>query len=188
MSLVRASPQWSTVSSKDLKIRFESLFARMNCQTFSCGFSSARLAGNRIRVMLGGTVCRPERLWPARSAGSTAWAPSATWAAISARCRLIASVSQPGITSAAPLPCLGRIAPKIEAEGSSLVFGSARTRSLLGLAASHLVLLADPRLVGEPDLHGVGSDALLAPDHFPDLFQVHGEAFLKSSIGPSICA
>ena len=35
------------------------------------------------------------------------------WVAISARCRFIASVSQRGMTRAAPLPSLGQIAPKI---------------------------------------------------------------------------
>ena len=40
MSLFQASQQWSTMSSKDLKIRFESQLSHMNCQTFSCGFSS----------------------------------------------------------------------------------------------------------------------------------------------------
>src|SRR3954464_13339451 len=39
--------------------------------------------------------------------------PGATSAAISARCRLIASVLQAGRTSAAPLPSPGQIAPKM---------------------------------------------------------------------------
>src|SRR5271156_5278462 len=43
MSLFQASQQWSTMSSKDLKIRFESQLSRMNCQPFSCGFSSGAL-------------------------------------------------------------------------------------------------------------------------------------------------
>ena len=48
------------MSSKDLKIRFDSQLSRMNCQTFSCGLSSGHLAGNGIRVMLGGTTSRRE--------------------------------------------------------------------------------------------------------------------------------
>ena len=44
------------MSSKDLKIRFESQFSRMNCQMFSWGFSSGHLAGNAMSVMLGGDV------------------------------------------------------------------------------------------------------------------------------------
>jgi len=65
MSLFQASQQWSTMSSKDLKIRFESQLSRMNCQTFSCGFSSGHFAGNGMSVMLGGTIRRPERCQPA---------------------------------------------------------------------------------------------------------------------------
>ncbi len=64
--------------------------------------------------------------------------------------------------------------------GGSLIFGSARARAALGPAAGDLVLLADARLVGEPDLYSVGSDALLATD----LFQARGKTFLKSSIAP----
>jgi hypothetical protein len=48
------------MSSKELKIRFESQLSRMNCQTFSCGFSSGHFAGNGTTVMLIGTVRRPE--------------------------------------------------------------------------------------------------------------------------------
>jgi len=40
LSLSRASKQWSTMSSTDLKTRVESQFSRMNCQMFSCGLSS----------------------------------------------------------------------------------------------------------------------------------------------------
>ena len=39
-------------------MRFESQFSRMNCQTFSCGFSSGHFAGNGMSVMLGGRVRR----------------------------------------------------------------------------------------------------------------------------------
>jgi hypothetical protein len=46
----------------DLKIRFESQFSRMNCQTFSWGVSSGHFAGNGIRVMLGGTMSRPDKM------------------------------------------------------------------------------------------------------------------------------
>jgi hypothetical protein len=46
MSLFHASQQWSTMSWKDLKIRFDSQLSRKNCQMFSCGFSSGHFAGN----------------------------------------------------------------------------------------------------------------------------------------------
>jgi len=65
--------------------------------------------------------------------------------------------------------------------GGSLVVGSAGARAAFGPTAGDLVFLADARLVGEPDLYGVGSDAVFAPD----LFQAGGKTFLKSSIAPS---
>ena len=65
--------------------------------------------------------------------------------------------------------------------GGSLISGRAGARAALGPTAGDLVLLADARLVGEPDLYGGGLDALLAPD----LFQARGKAFLKSSIAPA---
>jgi hypothetical protein len=68
--------------------------------------------------------------------------------------------------------------------GGSLIVGSARARTALGPTPRDLVLLADARLVGEPDLYRVGSDALLATD----LFQARGKTFLKSSIAPSAWA
>jgi hypothetical protein len=64
-SLFQASQQWSTMSSKDLKTRFESQLSRMNCQMFSCGLSSGHLDGNGIKVMLGGTMSLPDRCQPA---------------------------------------------------------------------------------------------------------------------------
>jgi hypothetical protein len=68
--------------------------------------------------------------------------------------------------------------------GGSLIFRRAGARSALGPTAGDLALLADPRLVGEPDFYCAGIDALFSPD----LFQARGETFLKSSIAPSACA
>ncbi len=45
-SLFQASQQWSTMASYDANTRFESQLSRMNCQTFSCGFSSGHFAGS----------------------------------------------------------------------------------------------------------------------------------------------
>jgi len=55
---------------------------------------------------------------------------------------------------------------------------------VLGPAAGDLVLLADPRLVGEPDLYGFKIDALFASD----LFQAGGKTLLKSSTVSSASA
>ena len=60
--------------------------------------------------------------------------------------------------------------------GGSLILGSAWARAALGPTAGDLVLLADARLVGEPDLYGVGSDALLAADLFQALGKTYGMA------------
>ena len=68
--------------------------------------------------------------------------------------------------------------------GGSLIARGAGARAAPGPTSRDLVLLADARLVGEPDLYGGGLDALLAPD----LFQARGKAFLKSSIAPSAWA
>ena len=68
--------------------------------------------------------------------------------------------------------------------GGSLVFRRARARAALGPTSGDLVLLADARLVREPDFYGVGLDAFFAPD----LRQALGEAFLKSSMAPAACA
>jgi hypothetical protein len=65
-----------------------------------------------------------------------------------------------------------------------LVFRRARARAALGPATRDLVLLADARLVGKPDLYGVGLDAFFVPD----LRQALGQTFLKSSMAPAACA
>ena len=72
-------------------------------------------------------------------------------------------------------------AKDIGRSGSLIARGA---RAALGPSPRDLVLLADARLVGEPDLYGAGLDALLAPD----LIQARGKAFLKSSIAPSAWA
>jgi hypothetical protein len=44
------------MSSKDLKTRFDSQFARMNCQMFSCGLSSGERGGSGRSEMLPGAL------------------------------------------------------------------------------------------------------------------------------------
>ena len=90
----------------------------------------------------------------------------------------------PGQDEGCALAVLGADCAEYISGGGSLISVSARTRSALGPTAGDLVLLADARLVGEPDLYGVGSDALLAAD----LSQALGKTFLKSSIAPSAWA
>src|SRR4029077_18289570 len=68
--------------------------------------------------------------------------------------------------------------------GGALVARRGRTCSAPGPAAGDLVLLADARLVGKPDLYGVKVDAFLARD----FLHARGETFLKSSIAWAACA
>ena len=184
MSLFQASQQWSTMSSKDLKIRFESQLSRMNCQTFSCGFSSGHFAGNGMSVMLGGTI---------ELAGEMPAGLIDEQRGVRARRDLGGDFGQvqvhrfgvaAGHDEGRALAVLGADRAEDIGGGGSLILRSARPRAALGPAAGDLVLLADARLVGEPDLYGVGSDALLARD----LFQARGKTFLKSSIAPSAWA
>ena len=65
--------------------------------------------------------------------------------------------------------------------GRALIVGRRGPRSPPRPAPGDLVLLADARLVGEPELYPVRIDALLPRD----LVQARREAFLKSSIAPS---
>jgi hypothetical protein len=68
--------------------------------------------------------------------------------------------------------------------GGSLVVGSRGARAALCPAPRNLVLLADARLIGKPDLYIRWVDAFVVGD-FP---QRGWEGFLKSSIAPSRCA
>lgn len=68
--------------------------------------------------------------------------------------------------------------------GGALVVRRARARSAPGPAPRDLVLLADARLVGEPDFYRGRIDAFV----LGDLRHAGGECFLKSSIAPSACA
>jgi hypothetical protein len=62
------------------------------------------------------------------------------------------------------LAVLGTDRPEDIGRCGSLVFRRAGARAALGPASRDLVLLADARLVREPDLYGVGLDAFFAPD------------------------
>src|SRR5246127_836064 len=72
---------------------------------FSTGLSSGHFGGSGRRVMFAGTTSSSDRCHPAWSSSSTACAPSATQAAISAKWRLIAALLQHGRTRAAPPAC-----------------------------------------------------------------------------------
>ncbi len=65
MRLFQASQHRATISSYDLKTRFDSQLSRMNCHMFSTGFSSGDLGGNGSSVMLGGIISLPVVCHPA---------------------------------------------------------------------------------------------------------------------------
>ena len=64
--------------------------------------------------------------------------------------------------------------------GGSLIARGGGARAAPGPTPRDLVLLADARLVGEPDFDRAGLDALLAPD----LFQARGKAFQIPRLRP----
>ena len=74
--------------------------------------------------------------------------------------------------------------PKDIGRAGALILCRYRPRAPFGPASRDLVLLADPGLVGEPNLY-IGRVDLLAARNGR---QEAGEAFLKSSIAPSACS
>ena len=85
----------------------------------------------------------------------------------------------------------GRTLALLRADGAedvggsgALVAGRTGTRAPLGPPTGDLVLLADTRLVSEPDFYLVAVERFLTGD----CIQAGGETFLKSSITPSACA
>ena len=67
---------------------------------------------------------------------------------------------------------------------SALVAWSGRSGATLGPSARDLILLADSRLILEPNLYGLDIDRLFVRD----LAQARWEVFLKSSIAPAAWA
>src|SRR3954454_11637937 len=172
MSLFQASQQWSKVGVGCEHPVREPVIAV--CQTFSAGLSSGHLGGSTTSVMLSGTTRPAERCHPAWSTTRTACLPGATSAAISARCRFIASVLQAGRTNS----------PEEVGGSGALIVRRRGPRSPSCPAPGDLVLLPDPGLVPEPDLYPVAIDPLVARDRV----QALGERFLKASTAPAAWA
>src|SRR4051794_27070726 len=100
------------------------------------------------------------------------------------------SVAQRGRTSPAPLPEAGQMAPKMSAEAVLWSLGAegrvprlAQRRVIPAFAGTSLVLLPDPRLIGEPDL-----DQLAASFGLRGFLQTGGEVFLNADTAASLFA
>ena len=86
-----------------------------------------------------------------------------------------------GQDQAGALALLGADGTEDVGRGGALIARSAGAGPAFGPPARDLVLLADARLVLEPNLYGPDIDGLLARN----FVQASGEVFLKSSIAPS---
>ena len=167
------------MSSKDLKIRFESQFSRMNCQMFSWGFSSGHLAGNAMSVMLESDV-QPAGEMPSglidEDRGVCAWRDL--------RGDLFGQVKvhRLGVLATrherARRLCLpsDRSRRKCRPRRSAGRSRGAWARAALGPTAGDLVLLPDPRLVGEPEFYRAGDRR---PSRARILFPGAWESFFK---------
>ena len=89
-----------------------------------------------------------------------------------------------GQDEASALALLGADGSEDVGRDRALIVRCAGPRAALCPASCDLVLLADPRLVGEPDLYVGWVDALFARD----LVQTGAKFFLNVSIAPSACA
>src|SRR5829696_5029662 len=165
-------------------MRLESQLSRMNCQTFSTGFSSGHLAGSATRVMFG----RHDE--PARKVPS---GPVDEEHGMGSRRHLGCDLGQVQVhgfgvagrqDQGSSLALARADGAKDVGRGRALIVGCRGARAPPSPPPRDLVLLADARLVREPDLYPVRSDALLPRD----LVQAGREAFLKSSTAPSAWA
>ena len=82
------------------------------------------------------------------------------------------------------LALLGTDGAEDVGRGGTLIVGRRRPGAAPRPAPGDLVLLADPRFVGEPNLYPVAIDALRAGDRV----QALGESFLKESTAPAAWA
>jgi len=76
----------------------------------------------------------------------------------------MAFVSQRGRTRAAPFFLLRADRPEDVGRGGALIVRRRGAGSALGAASGDLVLLADARLIGEPDIYVIGREDLVGGD------------------------
>jgi hypothetical protein len=109
---------------------------------------------------------------PGWSTERTAWAAGATAAAISARCRFIASCCSRQNQGCAFAPLRAYRTEDVDG-GGTLVKRRAWAGAALGPATGDLVLLAYASFVGEPGFYRAAVECLRARD----FLQAHGKAF-----------
>ena len=170
------------MSSKDLKIRFDSQFCRMNCQMFSCGLSSgARGGSGRSERFLGnlevlGAV--PARLVEDQDRVGAGGYPCADLIEMKLHGFGVAERQNEGragsMFGAYRAEQIGRL--------GALIMRGSGPRALPGPAISELVLLTDPHLVLEPDLYRCTWRELGT-----DFRHAVGKVFLNASMASGSC-
>ena len=135
-------------------------------------------------VMLAGTTSRSDVCQPAWSTSSAQCLPGVTRAAILGHMKAHRLGVAPGQDKPGAGSRLGAYRTEDGGGRRALVLWRRGSGASFGPAPDDLVLLADPGLVGEPDLYALAADTLRAPDRV----QARGETFLKASIAPCACA
>src|SRR3954463_14530803 len=129
-----------------------------------------------MRVRFAGTVRSSLTCRPAPSRTSAAWVPAGTARDSSARKTSMAAVETSGRTKATPLPRSGHTAPNRWAEAKPCCRTPRGRTPFLVPDVGEAALLADPRLVHEPQLDplGLGVPVRRLPHHA-------GQGFLNRS-------
>ena len=164
-----------------MNTRLEIQFSLMNCQMFSTGFSSGAIAGSGTTVTLAGTFSLHETCQPVWSSSSRALA------ARRHGLRDFGQIQRHGLGRAARQHQVGGFAlcragrPKDVGRRSPQIPRDGGPRAAPGPAAGDLVLRADPRLVGKPDLYRAAIGFALR-----DRLQIRWRVFLKAATAVSL--
>ena len=170
------------MSSKDLKTRFDSQFARMNCQIFSCGLSSGERGGQRqerdvawssevFGAVPSGLIEDQNGVRARRDLGSDLVEMKLHGLGVAGRQHERRASSEFG---ADRTEHIGRL--------RALIVDGAGARTFCGPAVGELVLLTHPHLVLEPHLYGCAGRKCRA-----DCRHALGEVFLNDAMASASC-